>query len=189
MANRSVRMKKPPSNAAVKLIFIRVINNSTMEREDFDSLLEMIAEAHRWRPLTSQVQDVIYGKVVRLGESEFSKLAMRFMEQDRGTVAGLLEAIKQERLRKVQAAPAVLMGTYSQMAPEQQDSYVETIQLVKERLADEMAWLDSQGKIPRTTVGGLASVGTMLARDVLTRGRMERAAISECAEADYGEAS
>ena len=153
-----------------------------MEREDFDSLLEMIAEAHRWRPLTSQVQDLIYGKVVRLGESEFSKLAMRFMEQDRGTVAGLLEAIKQERLRKVQAAPAVLMGTYSHMAPEQQDSYVETIQLVKERLADEMAWLDSQGKIPRTTVGGLASVGTMLARDVLTRGRMERAAIAEYAD-------
>lgn len=157
-----------------------------MEREDFDSLLEMIAEAHRWRPLTSQVQDVIYGKVVRLGEYEFSKLAMSFMEQDRGTVAGLLEAIKQERLRKVQAAPAVI-GAYSQMAPEQKVSYVETIQLVKERLADDMACLDSQGKIPRTTVRGMASVGTMLARDVLTRGRLERAAIADYSEPEYAE--
>ena len=153
-----------------------------MEREDCDSLLAMIAEAHRWRSLTPEIQALLYSKAACLGESDFSKLAMRFMERERGTVAGLLEAIKQERLRKVQAAPAVLMGTYSQMAPEQQDSYVETIQLVKERLADEMAWLDSQGKIPRTTVGGLASVGTMLARDVLTRGRMERAAIAEYAD-------
>jgi hypothetical protein len=152
-----------------------------MNISEFAETLEMIGQAHNWRPIGDRLIKGLYSAVMGpngIGEGAYLNLFGDFIATPGKTPAHLFSAIREERYKQLreQEKSVVTDGvkTYGQMTDAEQASYVATIQRVKAELAETLATLDEQGRIPRTNVKGMSSVGSLLAGAVLQIGCADR---------------
>lgn len=144
-----------------------------MTPEDFRDSLELIGQAHNWRPLGDLLIAKLEQSIAEIPDEEYLKLVGDFIALPSQTPAHLLQSIKAlrgRRLKELESAAAPSHKGWRDMTEAQRTSYAATIARVKAKLSDDLARLYVAGRIPTTRVSGFTSVGTMLAGQILKKG-------------------
>lgn len=163
-----------------------------MDFSDFQETLASAAEAQRWRPIGEMLARKLYARVMGgtedrignggkrekfqvegIGVDAYLVLLGDFIATPNQTPADLFAAIKVvhgRQLKEREAAVRPHHKGWRDMTEAERQSYQATIARVKAKMADDLAQLHAEGKIPVTKVAGFSSVGSLLAGQTLKTG-------------------
>jgi hypothetical protein len=144
-----------------------------MTPEDFRDSIELISQAHNWRPIGELLEAKLYQAIAEIPDEDYLRLTGDFIALPSQTPAHLLQSIKAlrgRRLKELESAASPNHKGWRDMSPAERASYQATIARVKAKLSDDLARLYAAGRIPVTRVPGFSSTGSLLANQILKRG-------------------